>query len=211
VRNEIFLALGYYVTESSGHNSEYNWWFRKRPDLIRKYCTTGTGWNPGEYAYILKEYRRAEKTWKKGVKEWLAKDQPISLARGHEYAASIINAYLGGELFRFNGNVPNCGLIANLPQGACVEVPVLASRKGFEAMHVGALPPQCAALTALNATIEMMAVEGCLTGDARLVYQAIAHDPLTAAVLSLAEIRKMVAEMFRRNRAHLPQFKKIDL
>ena len=211
VRNEMFLALDYYVTESSGHNSEYNWWFRKRPDLIRKYCTTGTGWNPGEYAYILKEYRRAEKTWKKGVKEWLAKDQPISLARGLEYAAAIINSYLGGELYRFNGNVPNRGLIANLPQGACVEVPVLASRKGFEAMHVGALPPQCAALTALNAAIEMMAVEGCLTGDARLVYQAIAHDPLTAALLSLAEIRKMVAEMFRRNRAHLPQFKKIDL
>ena len=57
VRNEMFLALGYYVTESSGHNSEYNAWFRKRPDLIEKYCLPGTGWNPGEYAYILKEYR----------------------------------------------------------------------------------------------------------------------------------------------------------
>ena len=57
VRNEMYLALGYYVTESSGHNSEYNWWFRKRPDLIEKYCTHGTGWNPGEYAYILKEYQ----------------------------------------------------------------------------------------------------------------------------------------------------------
>ena len=56
VRNEMYLALDYYVTESSGHNSEYNWWFRKRPDLIEKYCTHGTGWNPGEYAYILKEY-----------------------------------------------------------------------------------------------------------------------------------------------------------
>ncbi len=63
VRNEVFLALGYYITESSGHNSEYNWWFRKRPDLIEKYCTHGTGWNPGEYAYILKEYQMTEKTW----------------------------------------------------------------------------------------------------------------------------------------------------
>ena len=64
VRNEMFLALGKYVTESSGHNSEYNWWFRKRPDLIEKYCLHGTGWNPGEYAYILKEYQHAEATWR---------------------------------------------------------------------------------------------------------------------------------------------------
>ena len=62
VRNEMFLHLGLYVTESSGHNSEYNWWFRKRADLIEKYCIHGTGWNPGEYAYILKEYQHTEAT-----------------------------------------------------------------------------------------------------------------------------------------------------
>ena len=211
VRNEMFLALGYYVTESSGHNSEYNAWFRKRPDLIKKYCTRGTGWNPGHYAYILDCYRKSEKTWKKWVKEWLKAEKPINLARGHEYAAAIINAYKGGELFRFNGNVPNTGLGTNLPQGCCVEVPVLASSKGFEAAHVGALPPQCACLTALSATVETMAVEGCLTGDPTLVYRAIANDPLTAAVLSLAEIRKMTAEMFRMNRKHLPHFRTVDI
>jgi len=211
VRNEMFLALGYYVTESSGHNSEYNWWFRKRPDLIEKYCTHGTGWNPGIYAQVLTWYRNGEKNWKKSVREWLKAEKPISLERGHEYAASIMNAYLGGELFRFNGNVPNTNLITNLPQGCCVEVPVLASRKGLEPMHVGALPLSCAALTSLSATVEMMAVEGSLTGDPTLVYQAIANDPLTAAVLSLAEIRKMVAEMFRKNRPYLPQFKTVDL
>jgi len=212
VRNEMFLALGCYVTESSGHNSEYNWWFRKRPDLIEKYCTHGTGWNPGEYAYILKEYRkRGGGAWKKAVREWLARDEPISLERGHEYAASIINAYKGGELFQFNGNVPNTGIVSNLPEGCCVEVPVVASRRGFLSVHVGALPPQCAMLTGLSAQIEMMTVEAALTGDPMLVYQAIAHDPLTASVLSLAEIRKMVREMFRRNAKHLPQFKKVDL
>jgi alpha-galactosidase len=211
VRNEMFLALGYYVTESSGHNSEYNWWFRKRPDLIEKYCTTGTGWNPGRHAYILDEYRRHEKTWKKEVRDWLSKDAPISLERGHEYAASIMHAYLGGESFEFNGNVPNTGLVTNLPAGCCVEVPVLATRKGFESIHVGALPPQCAALTALNATIEMMAVDGHFSGDAETVYRAICHDPLTAAVLSLEEIRKMTAELFRRHRAYLPQFKNVRL
>jgi len=211
VRNEMFLALGYYVTESSGHNSEYNWWFRKRPDLIRRYCSTGTGWNPGRYAYILKEYRKTEKNWREAARAWLKSDHPIPLERGHEYAASIINAYLGGELFEFNGNVPNTGLVTNLPPGACVEVPVLASRRGFSPIHAGALPPQCAILTGLSAQTEMLAVEGSLTGDARLVCQAVAHDPLTASKLSLAEIRKMVAEMFRRNRNHLPQFKRIDL
>jgi len=210
VRNEMFLALGFYVTESSGHNSEYNWWFRKRPDLIKKYCTTGTGWNPGVHAYILDEYRKRDgNSWKKDVRDWLAKDKPISLDRGHEYAASIINARLGGELFEFNGNVPNTNLVTNLPPGCCVEVPVIASRKGFEAVHVGALPMQCAAITSLSATIEMMAVEGSLTGDAEMVYRAICNDPLTAAVLSLAEIRKLVRDMFRKNQAHLPQFKSV--
>jgi alpha-galactosidase len=211
VRNEMFLALDYYVTESSGHNSEYNWWFRKRPDLVEKYCTHGTGWNPGVYAQILTWYRSSEKSWKKGVREWLAKEKPISLDRGHEYASSIINAYLGGELFKFNGNVPNKGLVSNLPQGACVEVPVLASRCGLEPIAVGALPASCAMLTGLSAQIEMLAVEGSLTGDPRLVYQAVAHDPLTAAKLSLAEAKKMTQEMLIKNKAYLPQFKKIGL
>ncbi|HUS90736.1 MAG TPA: alpha-galactosidase [Phycisphaerae bacterium] len=211
VRNEMFLALDYYVTESSGHNSEYNWWFRKRPDLIEKYCTHGTGWNPGEYAYIVQGYSRREKTWKKDVRNWLQQDKPMSLQRGHEYAASIINAWMGGEPYLFHGNVPNDALVTNLPEGCCVEVPVVAVRHDLRPVHVGALPPQCAILPALSAQTEMMTVEGCLKGDARLIYQAVCHDPLTAAVLSLAEIRKMVAEMFRKNRRHLPQFKSIDI
>jgi alpha-galactosidase len=206
VRNEMFLHLDYYVTESSGHNSEYNAWFRKRPDLIEKYCTHGTGWNPGEYAYILKEYQQRDQTWKAETEKWFASDQPISLERGHEYAAYIINALQGGEPFQFNGNVPNTGLITNLPSGACVEVPVWVSKKGFEAVHVGALPPQCAALTSLSAQIEEMAVEAALSGDPRLVFQAILNDPLTAACLSMAEIKQMVNQMFEMNRPHLPQF-----
>lgn len=211
VRNEMFLALGYYVTESSGHNSEYNWWFRKRPDLIRKYCIKGTGWNPGKYAYILKSYQKRNTTWKKTVRDWLDPQKPMNLERGEEYASSIINAYLGGELFEFNGNVPNNGLIDNLPQDCCVEVPVLASRRGFAPIRVGSLPDSCAMLTSLSAQIESLAVKGCLAGDPTLVYQAIAHDPLTATKLSLAEIRKMVSEMFRKNKKYLPQFRKTGL
>ena len=211
VRNEMFLAFDYYVTESSGHNSEYNWWFRKRPDLIEKYCTHGTGWNPGEYAHILKGYQGRARTWKKEVKKWFDAGAPMSLERGGEYAACIVNAFLGGEPYQFNGNVPNTGLITNLPPDVCVEVPVLANRRGLNAIHVGALPPQCAALNNVVVATEEMAVEAALTGDAKLVYQAIAYDPLTAAVLSLAEIRKMVGEMLRKNRPYLPQFESVTL
>jgi alpha-galactosidase len=207
VRNEMFLHLDYYPTESSGHHSEYNPWFRKRPDLIEQYCLPGTGWNPGEYAYSINSYEKREHTWRGQAKAWFASDSSISLERGHEYAAYIINALLGGEPFEFNGNVPNTGLIPNLPENACVEVPVWASRKGFSPVHIGALPPQCALLTNLSAGIEEMAVEAALNGDPRLVFQAIAHDPLTAAVLSLAEIKQMVNDMFRQNRDYLPQFK----
>ncbi len=207
VRNEMYLALGYYVTESSGHNSEYNWWFRKRGDLIEKYCTHGTNWNPGEYAYVLKRYRERANSWKEEAKSWFASDAPIELERGHEYAAFIMNAVMGGEPFKFNGNVLNTGLVDNLPPQACVEVPVWASSNGLEAVGVGTIPAQCAILTGLSSQIEEMAVEGILAGDPTLIFQAIAHDPLSAAVLSLQEIRSMVNEMFTVNQEYMPTFK----
>jgi alpha-galactosidase len=209
VRNEMFLNLDYYVTESSGHNSEYNWWFRKRPDLIEKYCIHGTGWNPGEYAYVLKEYQNKEATWKAEAVKWFAKETPISLERGHEYAAHIINALKGGDVFSFNGNVPNKQLITNLPEDACVEIPVFVDKGGLHATHVGDLPPQCVTLNHVSVMVEEMAVEAALTGDARMVYHAICYDPLTAAVLSLAEIKTMVNEMFQQNRDYLPNFKEL--
>ncbi|GAG28082.1 unnamed protein product, partial [marine sediment metagenome] len=177
---------------------------------IRKYCTTGTGWNPGEYAYIVKHYLKRKKSWRRDLENWINDPKPLDLSRGHEYAAGIINAWLGGEPFKFNGNVPNTGLITNLPPNCCVEVPVYADRNGLNAIHVGALPPQCAALTGINVAAEEMAVEAALTGDREPVYQAIALDPLTASVLSLREIRKMVDAMFRKNRDHLPLFKCIS-
>jgi alpha-galactosidase len=208
VRNEMYLAMGYYVTESSGHNSEYNWWFRKRPDLIEKYCTHGTGWNPGEYAYILKDYQQRENTWKDIFIERL--EAPLTdedLTRGHEYAAYIINALQGGEPFKFNGNVPNTHLVTNLPEGACVEVPVYVDRAGFHPIHVGALPDQCALLTHLSSSIEEMAIDAAFSGDPVAIYQAICHDPLTASVLSLREIKDMVNDLFAQHKGYLPQFK----
>ena len=207
VRNEMFLHLGYYVTESSGHNSEYNPWFRKTPNLIEKYCTHGTGWNPGEYAYILKEYLRREDTWRPQIEEWLNRSK-IDLKRGKEYAASIFNAAIGdGTLYEFNGNVRNFGLVDNLPEGCCVEVPVVASKRGFDPVHIGSLPQHLAILNNINARCEELAVEGAFTGDPTKIYHAVYFDPLTSAVLSLAEIKKMVREMFEANRDWLPQFR----
>jgi len=209
VRNELFLAFGYYITESSGHNSEYVAWFRKRPELIEKYCTHGTAWNPGEYAYILKAYKDRVKTWKKQITGWLENPAPLNLKRGHEYAAYIINAFMGGDPYEFNGNVPNTGLITNLPDDVCVEVPVLANRRGLNPMHVGALPPQLAIMNNLSIGIEEMTVEAAISGDPEMVFQAICYDPLTSAVCSLDEIRRMVKAMLRKNQAHLPQFETI--
>lgn len=206
VRNEMFLHLDYYVTESSGHNSEYNAWFRKRPDLIEKYCTHGTGWNPGHHAYILNEYLARENNWEDDIKQWLAQDT-VELERGREYAAFIFNAIFGDHtMFTFNGNLRNYGLIDNLPEGCCVEVPVLASKHGIDAIHVGPLPDHLAIFNNVSARIEELAVAAALEGDRKKVYHAIYMDPLSSAVLSLAEIKEMVDLMFKQNEPYLPQF-----
>ena len=211
VRNEMFMLLDYYPTESSGHNSEYNAWFRKRPDLIEKYCTHGTGWNPGVYAFILDSYQKRKDDWKSDIERWL-NEPSVDLLRGAEYAAYIFNAIFGDHtFFKFNGNVLNNGLIDNLPQTACVEVPVLASVHGLEAIRIGSLPNQLAALVHTSAICEEMAIEGALSGDPRKIYQAIAFDPLTSAVLEINEIKEMTRKMFSQNREYLPQFKTFDL
>lgn len=209
VRNDMYLHLGYYVTESSGHNSEYVAWYRKRPDLIEKYCTHGTNWNPGVHAFIRDDYLKIEETWRDNIKQDMEK--PIVLERGHEYAAYIFNAIFGDyEKFVFNGNLRNFGLIDNLPEGCCVEVPVLASQNGLDAIHVGPMPDNLALLNDITARCEEMAVNAHLTGDPELVYQACYFDPLTSAMLSLAETKKMVREMFEANKSFLTQFKHFE-
>lgn len=202
VRNEMYLNLDYYVTESSGHNSEYVAWFRKRPDLIEKYCTNGTNWNPGHYAYLIENYLPRQRKWKSIIREELKK--PVELSRGNEYAASIFNAVFGdGAMFEFNGNVRNADFISNLPQGCCVEVPVLASRRGLNPMAVGALPPQLALLNNISARCEDLAVDGALSGDRRKIFHAVLFDPLSSAVLSMEEIQQMVNQMFEANKTFL--------
>jgi len=208
VRNNMFLHLDYYVTESSGHNSEYVAWYRKRADLIDKFCTSGTNWNPGHHAFILDIYDKRRSTWRDETEEFLNQsDSELDLTRGYEYAAYIFNAVFGDNtMFEFNGNVRNFNLIDNLPYGCCVEVPVVASRGGLRAMAVGSMPEQLAVLINTTARCEELAVEAALEGDARKVFWACAYDPLTSAVLSLDEIQEMVTEMLEKNKNFLPWY-----
>ena len=207
VRNNMFVNLDYYVTESSGHNSEYVAWYRKGADLIEKYCTHGTNWNPGIHSYILDEYTNRKDTWRDEIIKVLESDE-IDLTRGYEYAAYIFNAVFGDNtIYKFNGNVRNFGLIDNLPYGCCVEVPVVASKDKLESVAVGNLPDHLACLINTTARIEELAVQASLEGDPRKVFYACAFDPLTSAVLSLDEIKQMVDEMLEQNKDYLPQFK----
>lgn len=143
----------------------------------------------------------------KDVDEWLEKDD-IDLIRGKEYAACIFNAVFGDHTpFEFNGNLRNFGLIDNLPEGCCVEVPSMASQAGIRPFHVGALPPQLALLNNISARCEELAVEGCIEGDKRKIFHAVMFDPLTSAVLSIQEIQQMVDEMFEAGKDYLGYFK----
>lgn len=206
VRNEMFLKLGYYVTESSGHNSEYNQWFRKRPDLIEKYCTHGTGWNPGEYAFSLNLRKDRKANTQKQYDDWF--NEKFDKSKSLEYAADIFNARIGdGKPFVFNGNVINHGSIPNLPDDACVEVPVVADRMGMKTTIAGALPDHLAILVNTTARIENLVVEAAVKKSKEMVYHAVYMDPLTSAVCSLDEIKNMCDELFEINKDYLGDFK----
>jgi len=209
VRIEMFKALGYYVTESSGHNSEYNWWFRKRQDIIDRYCApTDKDWNPGEHGAILKGYESREHAdrWQKDMEDWAEGRVEIKIERSHEYACRLIRGLMLDEVCKFNGTIPNHGAITNLPYDAAVEIPALASKSGFQGMTVGALPPQCAALNQVHTAAVELTVEAAVKGDPVAAYRACCLDPVAAAKLSLAEIKEMVDELFQAQAPYLPQF-----
>ena len=203
-RAELLKHLGYFVTESSGHASEYTPWFRKRPDLLHKY-TPGGGWNGGT-AFILQLYEADRADYEAELERAASGQEPLAIYRSEEYASHIINSLHTGQPCRINGNVRNDGLITNLPQGACVEVPCFVDKHGINPCFVGDLPPQCAALNRSNIAVQEMAMSAALSGDRRLAFHAVAADPLTAAVLSLEEIQQMVDEMFAAEARWLPQF-----
>lgn len=211
VRIEMLKKLGYFVTESSGHNSEYNPWFRKRKDLIEKYCTHGTGWNPGAYAYILDEYLEREDTWEKEYQDWLDQEE-VDLEKGEEYASNIFNAIFGDHTpFFFNGNLKNQNYITNVKQGACVEVPSVATEAGICPIKQVTLPDHLAVMVNNSALIEELAVKAAIEGDPNLVFEAILFDPLTSAVCSMDEIQQMVQEMLDKNAEYLTYFKSLKI
>ena len=159
---------------------------------------------------VIAPLRVARDTWKNEIHDFL-NSKTIDLERGEEYASYIFNAVFGDNtMFKFNGNVRNFNLISNLPYGCCVEVPIVASKNKLEAVSVGSLPDQLAVLINTSARCEELAVQGALEHDAKKVFWAIAFDPLTSAVLSLDEIKKMVEEMFEFNKNFLPWYKGID-
>lgn len=211
VRNEMFKYLKYYPTESSGHNSEYNPWFRKRQDLIEKYCTHGTGWNPGEHAYILKEYTEKEDIWEKEYMDWL-NEENVELERGQEYASSIFNAIFGDHTpFCFNANLRNDNYITNIDNGACVEIPVIANENGISSLGAITLPQHLSAFVGHSAKVEELAVRGAIEGNPEKIFQACLLDPLAASVCSMEEIHDMVQEMLDINASYLTYFKSLKI
>ncbi|HXM56207.1 MAG TPA: alpha-glucosidase/alpha-galactosidase [Candidatus Dormibacteraeota bacterium] len=198
VRYEMLRWLGYFVTESSEHFSEYVPWFikRDRPDLVERYNVP------------LDEYiRRCEvqiAAWQDLRDRLVSGDEPIEIRRSPEYAASIIHAHETGAPSVVYGNVANRGLIDNLPDGCCVEVPCLIDRMGVQPVRVGALPPQLAALMQTNVNVQALTVEAALTGRRDHVYHAAMLDPHTAAELDLEQIGALVDDLIAAHGDWLP-------
>jgi len=207
VRMEMVKHFGYPVTESSGHGSEYTPWWRKHPELIEQYCPGGS-WNGGS-GFIKELYARPK--WKEDMEQMASGEKPISLERSDEYGSRIISAAEGGETVVIHGNVENTGLIDNLPDGSCVEVPVFVDRNGLQPMKVGKIPMANAAINQTQINVQRLAVEAALTRDPERVFQAFAMDPLTAACLTLDEIRAMASEIMEAQRFCLPEWEGIRI
>lgn len=187
-RYEVFKRLGYFVTESSEHFAEYVPWFikRDRPDLIKQF-------NVPLDEYITRcEFQLAG--WHK-MREHFERGEGLEHKRSHEYGSGIIHSMETNTPRVIYGNLPNTGLIDNLPQGCCVEVPVLVDRNGLQPTKIGALPPQLAALMQTNINVQSLAVEAALTGKREHVYHAAMLDPHTAAELSLDQIVSLVDDL----------------
>jgi alpha-galactosidase len=204
VRLDMLLRIGYYITESSEHFSEYNPWFikRDRPDLIE------------QYNIPLDEYPRRcveqIKGWEQMRAELEAGKGFDNLKRSSEYGSRIIHAMETGQPTLVHGNVLNHGLIDNLPDGCCVEVPCLIDKNGIQPVKVGHLPPPLAAMNRTNINVQELAVYAALTGNRQYVYHAAMLDPHTAAELSLDQIWSLVDDLFDAHEGMLPQFEEHD-
>ena len=200
VRIDYIRNFGYYCTESSVHNAEYNMFYikSKYPELLDR------------YEISLDEYPRRcvsqIEAWEKEYKEMLEQGQKEH-ELSNEYAARIINSLVTNEPYEINGNVLNTGhLITNLPEDACVEVPCLVNGQGIHPCHVGRLPVQLAAMNMTNINVQLLTIEAAVTGKKEHVYQAAMLDPHTGSELDIDTIKAMVDELLEVEKDYLPEF-----
>ena len=199
VRLELMRRFGYYITESSEHNSEYTPYFIKSryPELIDRFNIP------------LDEYPRRcihqIEDWKKRGHE-LTKNPLLSHERSREFASYIMEAIETNVPTQIGGNVLNRGLITNLPQNACVEVPCLVDRNGVQPTVVGDLPEQCAALNRTNINVQLMTIEAARTLKKDYIYQAVMLDPHTSAELSIDDIVAMCDDLIEAHGDWMPKF-----
>ena len=199
VRYDLFNRLGYFMTESSVHFSEYVPWYIKhdRPDLLEQYEIPLDEY-PARCEVQIAEWESLRLDYERGQLE-------IEHARSHEYGALIIHSIETDTPRVIYGNVDNHGLIDNLPQDCCVEVPCLVDKNGVQATQIGKLPPHLAALLQTNINVQGLVVEAVLTGNREHLYHAAMLDPHTAAELSLDQIWSMVDELIAAHGDVLPE------
>lgn len=202
VRFEVMLHLGAFVTESSGHFSEYVPYFRKRPDLIARYMRPGYLGESGFYARNWPRWRAAND---EVIEAMLRGEREIPAERSLEYGADIVEAIECGRARSIHGNVLNEGWIENLPEG-CVEVECGVDPRGVHPVAFGPLPEQLAALNRVHMAVHELVVQALLERDREKARYALFLDPLTAAVCSLAEIDALFDEMWEAEREHLRFF-----
>ncbi|MBZ0304025.1 MAG: alpha-glucosidase/alpha-galactosidase [Anaerolineae bacterium] len=200
VRYEMFTRLGYFVTESSEHFSEYVPWFikRDRPDMIEEF-------NIPLDEYITRCENQIAK-WETLRTELENPEMKLEVKRSLEYGSQIINAMETGDPVVIYGNVANHGLIDNLPQGCSVEVPCLVDDNGIQPTKIGALPPHLAALMQTNINVQSLTVEAALTRKREHIYHAAMLDPHTAAELSIDQIWSLVDDLIEAHGDWLPEY-----
>ena len=199
VRLEYIRHLGYYCTESSEHNAEYNPLFikSKYPEMI------------DNYQIPLDEYPRR---CIRQIKEWdqekadILKDGAVTHTRSREYASYIMEAVVTNKPYKIGGNVINHGLIDNLPADACVEVPCLVDGSGITPCHVGPLPLQLAAMNLTNINVQLLTIEAARTKNRQTIYQAAMLDPHTAAELNIPDIIAMCDELIAAHGEYMKQY-----
>jgi alpha-galactosidase len=196
VRVELYRRFGYFPTESSEHGAEYVPWFMRHDELVERFRIS-----VGEYVQRseenLREYER--------IRAALAAGDGFEIERSLEYASLIIHSIETGAERVIYGNVRNSGLIDNLPDGCCVEVPCLVDRPGVQPTHVGPLPPQLAALNRTFANVCELTVRAALDGRPEHVYHAAMLDPNTAASLTLGEIEALVDDLIAAHGDAMPE------